>query len=92
MTTDPEEIADAQQLTDATFDLALADEAHRCAGRVSGAFATILKAEAIRADRRLFMTATPRYFTGRVKKVAGLCLDLCLDPTPPVGADLADSP
>jgi superfamily II DNA or RNA helicase len=47
------------------LDLIVADEAHRCAG-VSGAFATVLKATAIRARRRLFMTATPRYFTGRV--------------------------
>lgn len=48
------------------FDLAIADEAHRCAGRVSSDFATILDARAIRAKKRLFMTATPRYFTGRV--------------------------
>jgi predicted helicase len=52
------------------FDLAVADEAHRCAGRVSGEFATILDDRAIRAKRRLFMTATPRYFTGRVIKEA----------------------
>jgi predicted helicase len=41
------------------LDLAIADEAHRCAGRVSSDFATILDAEAIPAERRLFMTATP---------------------------------
>ncbi|WP_243706792.1 DEAD/DEAH box helicase [Mycobacterium marinum] len=52
------------------FDLAIADEAHRCAGRVSSDFATILDAKAIKARRRLFMTATPRYFTGRVVKEA----------------------
>jgi superfamily II DNA or RNA helicase len=52
------------------FDLAVADEAHRCAGRISGDFATILDNSAIRAKRRLFMTATPRYFTGRVVKEA----------------------
>ena len=46
------------------LDLAIADEAHRCAGRVSSDFATILDAGAIPAKRRLFMTATPRYFTG----------------------------
>jgi superfamily II DNA or RNA helicase len=48
------------------FDLVIADEAHRCAGRVSSDFGTILSPESIKADRRLFMTATPRYFTGRV--------------------------
>jgi len=52
------------------LDLAIADEAHRCAGRVSGDFATILDTKAIPAQRRLFMTATPRYFTGRVVREA----------------------
>ncbi len=42
------------------FDLIIADEAHRCAGLASGAFATILDAGAIPARKRLFMTATPR--------------------------------
>ena len=50
------------------FDLVLADEAHRCAGPVSSDFATVLDAAKIKARRRLFMTATPRYFTGRVLK------------------------
>ena len=59
------------------FDLAVADEAHRCAGRVSGDFATILDDEVIRAKRRLFMTATPRYFTGRiVREAAELDLEI----------------
>ena len=53
------------------FDLAIADEAHRCAGRVSTDFGTILDDRAIRARRRVFMTATPRYFTGRVLREAG---------------------
>ena len=50
------------------FDLVIADEAHRCAGRVSSDFATVLDSVAIPARRRLFMTATPRFFTGRVVK------------------------
>ena len=33
-------------------------------------FATVLDETAIKARRRLFMTATPRYFTGRVLKAA----------------------
>jgi superfamily II DNA or RNA helicase len=52
------------------FDLVVADEAHRCAGRVSSDFATVLDSVEIKAKRRLFMTATPRYFTGRVLKAA----------------------
>ncbi|MET4432085.1 Helicase associated domain protein [Mycolicibacterium sp. 624] len=52
------------------FDLVVADEAHRVAGPVSSEFATILDQDAIKARRRLFMTATPRYYTGRVLKAA----------------------
>ena len=61
------QIAAAFKLGDVPeFDLALADEAHRVAGNESTVFATILDADAIKATRRLFMTATPRYYTGRV--------------------------
>ncbi len=52
------------------FDLVVADEAHRVAGVESSAFATVLDAIAVKARQRLFMTATPRYFTGRVLKAA----------------------
>jgi superfamily II DNA or RNA helicase len=52
------------------FDLIIADEAHRVAGELNTVFSTVLDAEAIKSRRRLFMTATPRYFTGRVKKAA----------------------
>lgn len=52
------------------FDLVIADEAHRCAGPVSSDFATVLNPEKIRAHRRLFMSATPRYFTGRILREA----------------------
>ncbi|MGU3650301.1 Helicase associated domain protein [Mycolicibacterium sp. A43C] len=52
------------------FDLVIADEAHRCAGPVTSEFATILNSQAIPAARRLFMTATPRYFTGRLIRQA----------------------
>ncbi|MGV0596779.1 Helicase associated domain protein [Mycolicibacterium porcinum] len=53
------------------FDLIVADEAHRCAGPQSSNFSAVLDGDRIRAHRRLFMTATPRYFTGRVIKAAG---------------------
>lgn len=52
------------------FDLVIADEAHRVAGPVSSDFATVLDPTAIVAKRRLFMTATPRYFTGRILRAA----------------------
>jgi len=53
-------IAAAQQSGARIFDLAIADEAHRCAAAPDSAFATILDAHAIRANKRLFTTATPR--------------------------------
>jgi predicted helicase len=53
-----------------TFDLAVADEAHRCAGKADAGFATILDGNKIRASKRLFTTATPRYFGKTVKDVA----------------------
>jgi superfamily II DNA or RNA helicase len=52
------------------FDLIIADEAHRVAGPVSSDFGTVLDAAAIPGARRLFMTATPRYFTGRILRAA----------------------
>jgi len=52
------------------FDLIVADEAHRCAGPVSSDFATVLDTTKMKAKQRLFMTATPRYFTGRVLRAA----------------------
>jgi superfamily II DNA or RNA helicase len=44
------------------FDLAVMDEAHRIAGRADKKWAAVNDATRIRADRRLYMTATPRSF------------------------------
>ena len=64
-------IAEAQlDKTIPAFDLAIADEAHRCAGKVSGDFSIILDGEKIRAKKRLFTTATPRTYSSSVKKAA----------------------
>ncbi len=63
-------IAEAQKSRAQVFDLVLADEAHRCAGAKAGLFATVLDAGKIKAKRRLFATATPRYFTPQVRKLA----------------------
>ena len=64
-------VADAQtdQLI-APFDLVVADEAHRCTGKVSSAFATVLDNDRIIATKRLFATATPRTYTTSIKKQA----------------------
>ena len=53
-----------------TLDLAVADEAHRCAGKADAGFATILDGSKIRASKRLFTTATPRYFGKAIKDAA----------------------
>ena len=50
------------------LDLVVADEAHRCAGKTNTDFATVLETDLIRADRRLFMTATPRIYGESVRK------------------------
>ncbi|MFI1855540.1 Helicase associated domain protein [Streptomyces sp. NPDC020480] len=44
------------------FDLAVMDEAHRIAGRADKKWAIVNDAQRILADRRLYMTATPRIF------------------------------
>lgn len=49
------------------FDIAFADEAHRCTGKVSSAFGCVLGSQKIRAKKRLFMTATPRVLSSRIK-------------------------
>ncbi|WP_405763974.1 Helicase associated domain protein [Streptomyces sp. NBC_00080] len=44
------------------FDLAIMDEAHRIAGRTDKKWAAVNDAKRIHAQRRLYMTATPRIF------------------------------
>ena len=53
------------------FDLAIADEAHRCAGKVGSDFSMVLDSDRIRAKKRLFTTATPRTYSTNVRKAAG---------------------
>jgi superfamily II DNA or RNA helicase len=66
------QVAAAYQSRTPHLDLAIADEAHRCAGRASSEFATILDGGKIKSKRRLFMTATPRFYTPRLRREAGL--------------------
>jgi len=49
------------------FDIVFADEAHRCAGTVSEAFGCVLDSKNIKANKRLFLTATPKVFTNQTK-------------------------
>ncbi|MDO8292547.1 MAG: Helicase associated domain protein [Gallionella sp.] len=52
------------------FDLAVADEAHRCAGKVGSDFTAILNNTQIRSAKRLFATATPRTYSSTVHTAA----------------------
>ncbi len=65
------QIAAAASMNFFEFDLIIADEAHRTAGRVDSAFAVVLDDSAIPAKKRLFMTATPRYYTRAAFREAG---------------------
>jgi predicted helicase len=63
-------IAQAQTKGVPSFDLVIADEAHRCTGQEAGLFATVLDQGKIKAKRRLFVTATPRYFKKNIQEKA----------------------
>jgi superfamily II DNA or RNA helicase len=64
-------IADAQKDRNTPdFDIVFADEAHRCAGKVSEAFGCVLNPKRIRSNRLLFMTATPRILSKQIKSAA----------------------
>jgi predicted helicase len=52
------------------FDLVIADEAHRCAGKSDTVFGTALDDGQIKSERRLFATATPRVYKTGLKKAA----------------------
>ena len=64
-------IAEAQKMKDVpAFDLVIADEAHRCAGKVNSSFTTVLNDDLIRNKKKLFTTATPRTYSSNLKKQA----------------------
>ena len=64
-------IVEAQEHHDTSdFDLIIADEAHRCAGKVSDAFGCVLDNNKIKSNKRLFFTATPKVLSRQLKKSA----------------------
>ena len=68
-------VAQAQKDGIPDFDLVICDEAHRTtganlAGKEESAFTKIHNADFIRADKRLYMTATPRVFDEATRKKA----------------------
>jgi superfamily II DNA or RNA helicase len=64
------QISAAQNRKSKPFDLVICDEAHRLVGNRDGMFATVLDEKKIKASKRLFMTATPRYFKDSAKRAA----------------------
>jgi hypothetical protein len=64
-------VAKAQAIGAPGFDLTIADEAHHCTGNMGSHFKTVLDGERLRSDKRLFMTATPRIVTKRIKDKTG---------------------
>ena len=71
-------IAESQSNPDIPmFDLVVADEAHRCAGKVESEFATVLDDQKIKARKRLFATATPvTYSVSRKIKASERGIDI----------------
>jgi superfamily II DNA or RNA helicase len=64
------QVAKAQEGSGTTFDLVICDEAHRLTGKTDADYATVLDDKKIVAEKRLFMTATPRTYTTAVKSKA----------------------
>ena len=64
------QVAKAQEGLGTTFDLVICDEAHRLTGKTDADYATVLDEKKIVAEKRLFMTATPRTYTTAVKTKA----------------------
>lgn len=70
-----EVVAEAQRLGVGAFDLVICDEAHRTtgvtlAGQDESHFVKVHDGDYLKADRRLYMTATPRVFGDAVRKKA----------------------
>jgi predicted helicase len=68
-------VAEAQDVGVGAFDLVVADEAHRTTGAFEqdlgySGFTMVHDAQRLRARRRLYMTATPRLYSDRVKEKA----------------------
>ncbi len=64
------QVAKAQELSVTAFDLVICDEAHRLTGKTNADYATVLDENKIVAEKRLFMTATPRTYTTAAKSKA----------------------
>jgi superfamily II DNA or RNA helicase len=57
-------LADAARKAGVVFDVGVFDEAHRTAGAAGRPFGLLLADKNVRIKRRIFMTATPRIYSG----------------------------
>ena len=65
------QVAEAQKISGIEFDLVIIDEAHHTAGRCSSEFAIVLDNQLVPARQRLFMTATPKTYSARIRAEGG---------------------
>ena len=54
------------------FDLGIIDEAHRTTGGINNSFSKILFNKNVKIKKRLFMTATQRFYSGKSNKILGM--------------------
>ena len=55
-----------------SFDLGIIDEAHRTTGGKENSFSKILFDKNVKIKKRLFMTATQRFYSGKSNKILGM--------------------
>ena len=67
-----DKLCEAAKRNNKTFDLMIADEAHKTVGRRNKSFATLLFDENIKVKKRLFMTATERVYSASKDDVVSM--------------------
>lgn len=65
-------LAAASRKANVSFDLGVFDEAHKTTGRAESFFSWLLYEKNIQIAKRLFMTATERYYRGRSNEVVSM--------------------
>ena len=63
-------LSQAARALNHSFDLCIMDEAHKTVGHKEGVFAHLLHEENITVNKRIFMTATERYYRGASDDIA----------------------
>ena len=65
-------IAEVSKSMDLSFDLGIFDEAHKTVGNSDKLFSHLLFAKNINIDKRIFMTATERFYAGSKDEIASM--------------------